>query len=140
MKFVRFIVIGLLAYWLIGLLTPPAFALKKRVRTPGVRYVAGSFSRAKLSRGTNSIVVTFLNLGQVRSVNYTLSYTANGIQQGVVGSFVSTGEATASRDLYFGTCSKGVCTPHYGIRGATLTVTTTLKSGATNVKRYRIKV
>ena len=128
----------LLSYGLAA--SSPVYALKKRVRAPGVRYAGGSFSSARLSRPTNSVVVTFVNLSQVKGVRYTLSYTANGIRQGVVGSFVPSGEATASRDLYFGTCSKGVCTPHYGIRGATLTVTTNLKSGATNVKRYRIKV
>ncbi|KKU86266.1 MAG: hypothetical protein UY16_C0059G0001, partial [Candidatus Gottesmanbacteria bacterium GW2011_GWA2_47_9] len=42
MKFVRLFIIGLLVYWFIGLLTPPAFALKKRVRGSGVRYVGGS--------------------------------------------------------------------------------------------------
>lgn len=140
MKFVRFIVIGLLVYWVISLLPTPVYALKKRVRSGGVRYIGGTFSSGKLSRPTNSVIVTFLNLGKVKGVTYVLSYTANGIKQGVVGSFVPTGEATAGRDLYFGTCSKGVCTPHYGIRNATLTVTTNLKSGATNVKRYRIKI
>ena len=112
-------------------------AAKKRVRT--ARAVGIAYSSARLSRGTNSIVITFKNLAKVKRVEYTLSYSANGIPQGVMGSFVPAGAASDSRDLYFGTCSKGVCTPHYGITGATLVVTTTLASGASHTKRYIIK-
>lgn len=122
-------------------LTTPAHAAKVRIRAPRVRAAAGvSFSSAKLSRATNSVVVTFLNLTRAKSVTYTLSYTANGISQGVVGTLTPVGQTSDTRDLYFGTCSKGVCTPHYAIRNATLTVETTLTNGTTNVKRYRIKV
>ena len=118
----------------------PVEAAKKRIRRAASAVAVGSYSSARLSRPTNSIVVTFRNLSSVRRVDYVLSYTANGIAQGVVGAFIPTGQAADSRDLYFGTCSKGVCTPHYNIRNATLTVTTTLTSGATNTKRYRIRI
>ncbi len=112
----------------------PVFALKKRIRAARAAY-----SAAKLSRASHSVVVTFNVLPGVTRFDYTLSYAANGIEQGVVGSFVSTGGGNESRDLYFGTCSKGVCTPHYGITGASLTVTATLKGGATYIKQYNIK-
>ncbi len=117
-------------------------AAKARVRKPAARGSTGAgvaYSSARLSRGSHSVVVTFLNLGKVSRIEYALSYAANGIPQGVLGSFTPGGQATDSRDLYFGTCSKGVCTPHYGISNASLVVTTTLKSGASNTKRYRIK-
>ncbi len=110
------------------------FALKKRIRAARAVY-----SSAKLSRGTHSVVATFNVLPGVARFDYTLSYAANGIQQGVVGSFVPTGGGNESRDLYFGTCSHGVCTPHYGITGAALTITATLRGGATYIKRYSIK-
>ncbi|MCX6791624.1 MAG: hypothetical protein NT149_01130 [Candidatus Gottesmanbacteria bacterium] len=111
----------------------PVFALKKRVRAARAVY-----SSARLSRGTHSVIPTFYKLAGVAKFDYILSYTANGIPQGVVGSFVPSG-GNDSRDLYFGTCSKGVCTPHYGITSATLTITTTMTSGATYIKRYVIK-
>ena len=111
----------------------PVFALKKRIRAARAVY-----SSAKLSRGTHSVVATFYALPGVARFDYTLSYSANGIPQGVVGAFPANGQ-NESRDLYFGTCSKGVCTPHYGITGATLTVTATLKGGASYIKRYSIK-
>lgn len=112
----------------------PAFALKKRIRAARAVY-----SSAKLSRGTHSVIVSFNVRPGVTRFDYMLSYKANGIAQGVVGSFVPTGTASESRDLYFGTCSKGVCTPHYGITNASLTVTATTRGGATYIKRYVLK-
>ena len=112
----------------------PAFALKKRIRAARAVY-----STAKISHETHSAVVTFNELPGVVRFDYTLSYSANGIEEGVVGSFVPNGGGRESRDLYFGTCSKGVCTPHYGITGASLTVTATLKGGATYIKEYVMK-
>ena len=124
------------------LLPSSVMAAKKRVRTTaGAGKATGvSYSSAKLSRATNSVVVTFLNLSQVKRVEYTLSYSAKGISQGVVGSFFPSGQSSNSRDLYFGTCSKGVCTAHYNIRGASLVVTTTITSGAVSSKRYIIRI
>jgi hypothetical protein len=122
----------------------PVQAAKPRVKKVAVKTggttVGTSYSSAKLSRGTNSVIITFLNLTKATHVTYTLSYSANGVEQGVVGSITLTGQASDSRDLYFGTCSHGVCTPHRYITGATLVVETTLKSGGTNVKRYKIKL
>ncbi|OGG15434.1 hypothetical protein A2875_02385 [Candidatus Gottesmanbacteria bacterium RIFCSPHIGHO2_01_FULL_46_14] len=118
------------------------YAAKARVPKTGAggggRTVGGSYSTARLSRGTNSVVVSFINLANVSKASYMLSYTGGGIAQGVVGSITPVG-AIDSRDLYFGTCSHGVCTPHYNIKNARLVVTTYLKSGAKNVKLYRIK-
>lgn len=113
-------------------------AAKKRIRVVAPR--GTSYSSARLSRATNSIVVTFLNLSKVTKISYELNYTANGIEQGALGSLTPSGQGTDSRDIYFGTCSKGVCTPHYNIKNATLTVTTTFASGGTNIKLYRIKI
>lgn len=121
------------------------YAAKARVRTApkSARSATGTYrgySTAKLSRSTNSIQITFVNFSLVKSVTYTLSYTANGISQGVVGTVTPTGAPTESRDLYFGTCSHGVCTAHRGIQNATLLVETTLTNGKVNVKRYRIRI
>jgi len=126
-------------------IVPTASAAKPRTRSvapvkSGGGVASTGYSRAKLSRGTNSVVVTFVNLGKVAKVTYTLSYTANGIEQGVVGSLTPAGVATDTRDLYFGTCSHGVCTAHRGIQKAVLIVETKLTTGRTNVKRYRIKI
>lgn len=121
------------------LLTSSVGAAKLRVRkTSGGGGI--SYSSAKLSRSTNSIVVTFQNLTSTKRVQYELSYSANGVPQGAMGTITTTGLVSDARDLYFGTCSHGVCTPHYNITNATLVVTAQLTSGGTNTKRYRIKI
>jgi hypothetical protein len=127
------IVVLIIFLLLMSAQSAPVFALKKRIRAAKAVY-----SSAKLSRGTHSVVATFYAVAGVSKFDYVLSYSANGIPQGVVGSFVPSG-ANDSRDLYFGTCSKGVCTPHYGISGASLTITATTTGGATYIKRYTIK-
>ncbi len=122
-------------------LLSPSYAAKPRVRTGKTSAGSGiAYSSVRLSRPSNSIIVTFLNLNKVRKVNYILSYAANGKEEGAGGAISPTGQASDSRDLYFGTCSHGVCTPHYNIKNAVLVVTTTLSSGGTYTKRYRIKV
>lgn len=124
------------------LFVPTVHAAKPRIRVSTGTSSAGSsvgYSKARLSRGTNSVVITFINLSNVTKVTYTLSYTANGIEQGAVGSLTPTGDSD-SRDVYFGTCSHGVCTPHRGIQNAVLIVETQLKNGRMNAKRYRIRV
>jgi hypothetical protein len=121
--------------------TSKVLAAKPRVVKKGTPVVAASgYSTARLSRATNSVVVTFRNLNRAKKVTYELSYSAQGIAQGVIGSIIPTGQASDSRDLYFGTCSKSVCTPHYNITGATLTIKTQPSSGGANTKRYRIKI
>ena len=117
----------------LSVFSKPAFALKKRIRAARAVY-----SSVKLSRATHSVIPTFYALAGVSKFDYVLSYSANGIPQGVVGLFVPSG-GNESRDLYFGTCSKGVCTPHYGITGAALTITATTTGGATYIKRYILK-
>lgn len=119
-------------------IVPSVNAAKLRVKKTGGKSL--SFSSAKLSRSTNSVIVTFQNLTYTKRVRYELSYTANGIQQGAMGTISTAGLVSDSRDLYLGTCSHGVCTPHYNIKNATLIVTADLTSGGTNTKRYRIKI
>ncbi|MBI5614270.1 hypothetical protein HY947_05070 [Candidatus Gottesmanbacteria bacterium] len=114
------------------------FAAKKRIRQAASAVKSVGYSSVKISRPTHSIVISFINLSNVKKASYTLSYNASGIDQGVVGSLVPSG-SSESRDLYFGTCSKGVCTPHTNISRAALVITTSLKSGGSTSKRYTIR-
>jgi hypothetical protein len=117
-------------------------AAKKRVRstvqTQSTRTPVG-YSKVKLNRTTHSIICSFTNIQQVKEIRYTLAYSSNGIAQGVMGTIVPAGQTEDSRDLYFGTCSKGVCTAHYNITNASLLVETTLQSGSVHKKRYLIR-
>ena len=118
-------------------------AAKARLSRGSVQPVAVrgiSFSKARISRATRSVVVTFTNLDKARKVTYELQYAARGIPQGVVGSITPAGQTSDTRDLYFGTCSRGVCTPHTSITGASLIIRTTTTGGGVNAKRYRVKI
>lgn len=136
----RFLILLIVSLSLIT--APSVSAAKIRLRTPLKKTVntAVGYSKARLSRNTNSVVVTFQNLSNVKSISYTLAYKAGGTEQGAMGSITPTGAAAETRDLYFGTCSRGVCTAHRNISGATLTIQSSLKNGKTNTKIYRIKI
>lgn len=130
-------------FFVLLLLTPSVHAAKPRVQksppTATKKIVTGVvFSTAKLSSASRSVLISFSNLDKVNKISYMLNYTGSGQSQGVGGSITPSG-TTDSRDLYFGTCSKGVCTPHYNIKNATLLVTAMLKSGGTRSKRYIIR-
>ncbi|MBI5620772.1 hypothetical protein HY949_03270 [Candidatus Gottesmanbacteria bacterium] len=121
----------------------PVYAAKARIQKSApvrsTKAPAGTtYSSAKLSAATRSVTVSFMNLDKVNKVSYLLNYTGSGQSQGVGGAITPSG-TTESRDLYFGTCSKGVCTPHYSIKNASLTITATLKSGGTRTKRYILR-
>ena len=107
MKNVVKLFIMIYIFFFTPLVASPAFALKKRVLTPVKKTAAKtsgvSYSQAKLSRATNSVLLTLTNLASVSRVDYVLNYTANGIPQGAVGSAVLGGKSTDLRDLYFDT-------------------------------------
>lgn len=121
----------------------PVHAAKTRIqKSAPVRSTKVSagipFSSAKLSTPSRSVVVSFKNLDKISKISYLLNYTGSGNSQGVGGTIIPSG-TTDSRDFYFGTCSKGVCTPHYAIKNASLTVTATFKSGGIRTKRYILR-
>lgn len=125
------------------IILPPVHAAKPRVQksAPPVskKVAAGvAYSSVKLSAASRSVIVSFFNLDIVSKISYLLNYTGSGQAQGVGGAIIPNG-ATDSRELYFGTCSKGVCTPHYFIKNAKLLVTATLKSGGSRTKRYILR-
>ena len=121
------------------LLTPSVYAAKVRVRKPRAAKTGVSYSSASVSPNTHSITLSLMNLSNVKSVTYELSYSSWEIPQGAMGSINVSGQTTDSRDLYFGTCSHGVCTPHYGLRAkASLLVCTDMTNGTQWCKRYNI--
>ena len=130
----------IISFLLTLIIVPSVHAAKLRVRKTVGGGVTRSYSSVKLSRNTNSVLVTFQNLTDAKRVRYELSYIANGVPQGAMGTVQAAGLVSDSRDLYFGTCSHGVCTPHYNISNTTLVITTELTSGGTYTKRYRIKI
>lgn len=129
--------------FVIAIIVSPSgvLAAKKRVRVQKTAAPAAagvSYSSVSLSRGTNSVIFSLKNLSGVRRVTYELSYTANGIPKGAMGTIAVSGQQTDSRDLYIGTCSKGVCTPDTGVRNVKLFTGVETAAG-TRTKRYLIR-
>lgn len=95
---------------------------------------------ARLRTDRKALLVNFTGLSKAKSVMYTLSYTSNGIEQGISGILDSGGKNNLSRELLFGTCSSGVCRYHTNIKNMKFEVNSELTSGKSVIKRFRIKV
>ncbi len=93
--------------------------------------------RAKLTKWKQYVFLSLGGLGNVESVDYELTYSGNGMEQGVWGTIK--GGANVSRELFMGTCSHGVCVAHKNISGIKLGLTYKMKDGKTTVKRYKVR-
>ena len=85
------------------------------------------------------LLVNFSGFDNITSVTYALTYTADGIPQGIRGT-VTAETAGEQRELLFGTCSHGVCRYHTNITNARLVIDSKLSSGIIIRKPYRIKI
>lgn len=85
------------------------------------------------------LLLSFSNFSGIDSVSYLFTYNTNGMPQGAGGSINANNNPTAERTLLFGTCSTSVCTYHYNLTNAKLTLTAKYTNGATRTKLYRIK-
>jgi hypothetical protein len=136
----------LLITYCLSLVASPVLAKKKLgsavstgIKTTTTRPTAGVTASARLTADRRNLSINFSNLSIAGSVSYLLTYNANGIPQGVGGTISAEGDAT-TRTLYFGTCSKSVCTAHRNITGMKLQITSNLKSGKKVIKTFRVKV
>ncbi len=100
----------------------------------------GIGTSARLRPDRQALIVSFSSLSKAKSVNYVLSYQTNGKEEGVAGEINSSAGESTSRELLFGTCSTGVCTYHTNITNMKLEITSSLVSGKTTIKRFRIRV
>jgi len=101
---------------------------------------SGVGTSARLRPDRLALIVSLNNLNKAKSVSYILSYQTNGKDEGVAGTIDSSAGDSTSRELLFGTCSTGVCTYHTNITNMKLEVTSSLVSGKTTLKRFRIRV
>lgn len=94
---------------------------------PGV-----SVEVAKSRVKDNTVVLSVRGLGgKVRSVAYELSYSSQGIVQGVTSKplDVSGEDSFVRDDIYLGTCSRNVCRPHPGVKSVSVVLEFTNASG-----------
>lgn len=101
---------------------------------------SGVVSSVKFRGDRLGIIVTLRNLQAAYKVNYFLSYQTKGTTQGASGSITDTSIGSATRDIIFGSCSKGVCRYDTGISNAKFVITIYLNSGRKVVRSYKLKV
>ena len=94
----------------------------------------------RLRADRRALIVYFSALQNATSVSYMLTYDTSTQQEGAGGSLNLKNGSSQNSELLFGTCSKGVCTYHRGIKNAKLEISYTLKSGKKYIKRYKIRV
>jgi hypothetical protein len=93
----------------------------------------------KLNKVTNSVNAYFGNMKGVSKVTYTLMYEANGVGQGVVGSFAPGKKSALSKNLFLGTCSGKVCVRHKNVKNIQMEVVTKYANGKSTKKLLKIK-
>lgn len=110
---------------------------KSVVRSSGS--TIGVYPRLRADR--KAVVVTFTNLGNAKSVSYSLIYThGSGQQEGAGGGLNLAGQNSDKAELLFGTCSAGVCRYHSNIRDARLEVSYTSITGKKYLKKFKIRI
>lgn len=143
---IRHLFICLAAFFVLAFLdSSPVNAAKKRVwtstssKTNAVSTSTKPSYSVKLRSDRKALTLYLYSVATAKSIEYELTYTGNGIEQGVYGS-VNSGEGNSvSRLLLFGTCSHNVCTYHSNLQNMVLKITSKTNNGKTYIKRYRIK-
>jgi len=112
---------------------PPLFAKKKIVR-----HQAAAAVKHQLRSDHQALLLVLSDLDKAAAVNYKLTYTADGIPQGIDATY-DAASGSAQKELVFGTCSKNVCNYHKNIKDMVLELRTLLKTGKTLVQKYSVK-
>ncbi len=86
-----------------------------------IPHVAGVFGMGIAKKAI--VKVHFAPLLWVKNVSYVLTYDANGIPQGISGSFNPNGKHNISKEFFLGTCSGSVCIKHQNIRNVKIQAT-----------------
>jgi hypothetical protein len=91
----------------------------------------------KSSTKDHTIVVSVTGMaGKYSSIGYEVSYQTNGVLQGINSGATPidvSGKSDFEREVYLGTCSRNVCTPHTNVTK----VTTVLKFTDVSGKVYQ---
>jgi len=121
-----------------------ADALMKRVfksSVPATKTTSATVGVTPRLIDRQNLRIFFSNVKKSKSIDYELTYTSNGLEQGVFGSVKAADSGSSvTRTMYFGTCSHKVCTPHRNINNMRLTVTIKKVDGKSTIRRFKIKV
>ncbi|OGD00407.1 hypothetical protein A3E17_01585 [Candidatus Amesbacteria bacterium RIFCSPHIGHO2_12_FULL_48_14] len=102
------------------------------ITTPASAATASPNASLSVSKDRHYVYLSFSGLKAVAKVNYILTYDSNNTQKGFEGGFSTKKSTTRStRRQILGTCSSGKCVFQPNPKNFSLTVTFTLRSGAT---------
>lgn len=126
-------ILALIVFIIVALPTP-VLAKKKIIRGKS----SGVWIKPKLRSDHQALILAFGGLNYITDLNYTLTYSSLGTDQGVQGSHHP--ETTNFQtELLFGTCSGTNCSYHQNITNMLLEVKLKLKTGKTLIQHYQIK-
>lgn len=103
-----------------------------------IPHVAGVFGMGVAKKAI--VKVHFAPLLWVKNVSYVLTYDANGIPQGISGSFNPNGKSNVSKEFFLGTCSGSVCIKHEKIKNVKIQATFEYTDNTTETKTDNIFV
>lgn len=138
----KIIEVVLIVLFLSILSASTTFAAKKFIpKKTTVRYTASSGIPAIVRYQPNhlGLNLSFSNFSGLENVSYSFTYNTNGVAQGVGGTVTANNNPTETRELLFGTCSRGACRYHYNLSDARLVLSAKYVNGRTATKSYRIK-
>jgi hypothetical protein len=128
-KIIPIIVIGLLIILLAGFLV---IKNQKKTSTPESSVPDVEVAQAPINQrpfvslipraDAHQLTLKVDNLKNIKTVEYELVYSVDDAQRGVIGSVQTNGEASISKDMLLGSCSKNVCKYDEGVAGGTLTL------------------
>jgi len=121
------------------LLPSPVEAKKKLPSRPAVAVSGLPQTSLKLRGDKHALLLSLSRLTEAKNFSYILTYQADGIGQGVEGSYDPSLGST-QKELVFGTCSGSVCTYHQNISEMLFQATIGLKDGKTLTRKYQIKL
>lgn len=130
----------------LGLFSPQILYSAKKLNIPKTSVKGSKTSSTisvayKLRKDKRTLTITFGNLQNAKSVDFTLTYNGSGNDQGVMGGFtVKKGMRTKTQQITLGTCSSGTCVYYTRVKNMKLEVTAKLKNGKTFRKTYSIKI
>ena len=122
----------------LGMVTGVVMA-KKRLKRNKAPQPYGAWVKPKLRSDGRALLLMLGGMQQADKVEYTLTYNAGPIPQGIE-SYHTPSDGNTMKELVFGTCSGDDCIYHGNINEMKLEITMELKDDRTVIQRYEINV
>ena len=129
----------LIIFFIVVLFFSQSFMVDAAAKPKTISSVGSISTSVQYIKAKNVVRAFFGNLKGAKQVNYVLTYTGNGIGQGIEGSFLPGKKASFSRDLYLRTCSGKVCISHKNIKNIQLEVMTKYTNSKSSSKVYKVR-